>query len=72
MTEDQSTNLIIEALADDYARSQEDRSRPISVAAGIRAVRLAQQGSMRSDNELGSIIAERAMRYGHSVDFDSG
>lgn len=59
----------IEMLADDYAKSRQQRTRPISIVAAIRAIRTYAPNEL-SDRELTDIIAESAMRHGHVIDFD--
>lgn len=60
----------VEALADEYARTRKRHSRPVSMAAAIRAIRTLSPRELCSDKELANIIAACAIRYGHTVDFD--
>lgn len=59
----------IEMLADDYTRSRQQRTQPISIVAAIRAIRTYAPTEL-SDRELADIIAESAVRHGHVIDFD--
>jgi len=59
-----------EKLAEDYARSRNMLTRPVSTAAAIRALRTISPALAQTDRELRDIVAAAAVRHGHVVDFD--
>lgn len=71
MTIIHSSVRTIEVLADEYAVSRKDRTKPISMAAAIRAVRIIQPASSLSESEIAEIIAAKMVEHGHSIEFDA-
>lgn len=60
----------IEVLAERYAQSLRQRTRPVSMSAAIRAIRTVAPDLTLSDRELADIVAACAVQYGHVIDFD--
>ncbi|TYR36749.1 hypothetical protein FY036_00740 [Mesorhizobium microcysteis] len=58
-------------IADAYARTRQQRSRPLSIRTAIRALRILAPENPCSDKELSGIVAAAAVRYGHPVEFDA-
>lgn len=61
----------VEVLADRYAKSLRQRTRPVSMSAAIRAIRTVAPDLALSDRELTDIIAACAVQYGHAIEFDA-
>lgn len=61
----------VEALAERYAKSLRQRTRPVSMSAAIRAIRTVAPDLVLSDRELADIIAACAVQHGHAIDFDA-